>query len=894
MTTSAVFVPSNLLEERIHAGDFDGMIAALRAMSQKQREAQFADLMRIEQRIAPARLGKNAALSTWWGSHPSYEHSCVLHGALFFCGSSKIRGDLWIWDNRLYPFLDMLEPAALKSLATDLPHPVVAHRLIVDGLSDRPDNDEYIIGLIGAPRWTGAGKSSLLGMINADPGLLDGPIMRMFEVEGSGDTCIASMDKYARGDNSWTHALLELARTGKLSREQLLDATVSVLEKDWPQFRAGWFSRFHDALAPSVDEMAPLRSRYLGLCHSRIPPTVTLALGALGALYKGGHLDGHALVEALVPVMSAAVKGQVDAGLKLLDQAVKKHANLAPAASATALRALAHESPELHKKVLARLTVWGLDDAARADLALMLPHVSAANRDVLAALAGIEADLASEPVAAPAMEAGLACPLDGARRLVPVDSVDELVQTIAFVFENDADIDQLERALDALGRMAPLLPGAQERFSPVLKRAKKILKSDRLAGPALASLLAYVFEQSPLPADREANSVQGELSRRVADLAAFMAKGSGVSPLSSATHRRGFIDPLLLVERIEAHARCNVQATLDEQVRALLRLAPGDWPDALRRARAVAQTPFVQAVRYALGDDVVPGPDRALFLAAARIRHPNADDPRLLAAYGDMGPDGPCAARYRWILEEFDYPDDYRVWRMQLQTAPAAVPSDPAFIAIRRHEIVSYSAAYYGEDEAKVLYAASMLPGNLEGLFARAALLVGTNIDWWEPQWHDKAYFELLIDPATNMTPGAVMLLAFGLGSKEPGLVAMAVDAFVAAVVEGRSSAARVALDIRAILLSPLGLSARYAKSLGSAARANASMPRAVCDALCTILQFGDVAAPKDTAKLLELLLEVALGSGLALPPGAREAIARLKLTGKAKLAQGELLAKIA
>jgi hypothetical protein len=139
----------------------------------------------------------------------------------------------------------------------------------------------------------------------------------------------------------------------------LIEKSLSTLEKDWPQFRAGWFSRFHDLLAPTLDEMEPLNSRYLGLCHSRIAPTVTMALASLAALLKNGRLDHVALLEALAPVMSSAVKSQVDAALKLLDSVVKKEPGLGHAASALAQRALAHESAELHTKILARLDAGG-------------------------------------------------------------------------------------------------------------------------------------------------------------------------------------------------------------------------------------------------------------------------------------------------------------------------------------------------------------------------------------------------------------------------------------------------------------------------------------------------------------------------------------------------------
>ena len=893
MTTEPVFVPSNPIEERIHAGDLDGLIAVLRDMSQPQRKTHIGAVRSIGQRINIARWQATNALIRWWGAHPTDEQLVALGGAMFFCGTAQDRTALWTWNDRLYPFLDLLEPATLLGLAEEMSgegawRASLAQRLVLNGLSDRPDSDAYIRGLINAPRWTSYAKSTVLDMIALDPGLLDGPIMRLFEVEGTGDVNMASVEKYSYGKNTWSQALLELARSGKLSRTQLIAKSLSTLEMDWPQFRAGWFSRFHDLLAPTVDEMAPLAARYLGLCHSRIAPTVTMALASLAALLKAGRLDPAVLMDALAPAMSSAVKGQVDSALKLLDVVVKKDPGLAHAASALAQRALAHESAELHKKILARLAVWGFDEATRNDLAAMVPYISAVHRDALSALAGVADAPKAEPESAAIDAVGLLSPLDPSRRLAPINDIDELVQTIAFVFENDTEIDQFERAVDALARLLPA-PDDQ-RLTPVLKRAKKIMESERTIARALALVLACAIARVAAGEGDGGLSAGAELSRRVADMTAFMAQRTGLSPLSCATHMRGFIDPLVLIERIEAHA--GATWPLHEQVRALLRLAPENQAQALVRARALKQTAFVQALRYALGDDEVDiGTERALFVAAARIRHPGADDERLLAAYGDMGPDGPRAAQYSWILTRHNYDGGF-FHALAVSVFPAPVRSDPAFITMRRHEGDRYDQKFCSGLEADLLYTASIVPASLEAFFAYGALQIGFNIDWWEARWQDKAYLALLLDRTTPATMPALRMLAYALGGKEPGQTAMAIDAFVAILLEGRADVLQVAQFIRADLLSAHGKCARYANNLAGVARAHPSMPALVCEAIGIILQFGGADAPKDTVKLLELLLELSLANGLVLPAQTVQAITLLKLTGKGKLAQKDLLAR--
>ncbi len=134
--------------------------------------------------------------------------------------------------------------------------------------------------------------------------------------------------------------------------------------------------------------------------------------------------------------------------------------------------------------------------------------------------------------------------------------------------------------------------------------------------------------------------------------------------------------------------------------------------------------------------------------------------------------------------------------------------------------------------------------------------------------------------------------MALALAGKEPGQCALAVDAFVMSVLEQRTWVLDVAAEIRWVLLSKIGMASRYAKSLAKAARAHPSMPAQVILALCEILDIGAAAPPKDTGALLELLLELSVGSGAELPSGARDKIGRLTMTGKGKAAQKELLAR--
>jgi hypothetical protein len=231
----------------------------------------------------------------------------------------------------------------------------------------------------------------------ADAGLAPA-LLRVFTVEGTADTSLASSDKYNHSpDMAWGSILLGLVERGVTTRAELLDRTLGALENDWPQFRSGWFSRFHAELAPSPAAMRPHLARYLALCHSRIPPTVSLALEALARLDAEAPLAGASLLDALRPVLAGAVKSQVEAALKLVDRIVQRKPAHSAAAAARVVPGLLLESAPLQKAILQRLKTWGLDDAARDALRGLGGSIAAVNRPAFEALLG---DAASPPAVA--------------------------------------------------------------------------------------------------------------------------------------------------------------------------------------------------------------------------------------------------------------------------------------------------------------------------------------------------------------------------------------------------------------------------------------------------------------------------------------------------------------
>jgi hypothetical protein len=446
-----------------------------------------------------------------------------------------------------------------------VPHrwPLV-RRFVRQGLCRAPETDHYILGMIVGLCAFHDNKNTIYTALLEDPELLEKDVWRLFEVEGEKEFCLASRDKYSRGDNHWTYALVRLAREKQLARARLLDTSLDSLQRDFAQFHAGWFSQFHEALEPTVQERQERCAAYLALLASKIPPTVSFALKALRILAAEDKVDSKALIEAIRPALWTRHKGTVGMALQLLEETARKHADLRSQIGMVTVEALAHESPDVQKHALGLLEKYATPIAAELAKALSerLDHVAASQRARLQELIAVNAPAAEEEPSVshsthrsdgaqekalrqraksldkkwcalagvddllsaleensdliPALGLDpLAIPrLDPGRRIQPIEDLDELIEVFAHVLEEPDDPMEVERVLDGVSRLCTQRPDDfAARTGPLRKRAMERL-AKLFAGPfvgcgALADLCgvarAWLHGEVVLPVKKGAH-----------------------------------------------------------------------------------------------------------------------------------------------------------------------------------------------------------------------------------------------------------------------------------------------------------------------------------------------------------------------------------------------------
>jgi hypothetical protein len=916
------------LEGALRAGDADRCLSLLAGAAEPERRTAAALAARWYRAVIDGHTGQESAEGIELPERgPALERVCdaasvCLMGTAVLSELKKLGWRTWHLRDRGYEALAARAPEWLAEWADwfleqygrGFPY---VRSMVRAGLLPRPECDAYIVAMLGHV-W----PESALDLLRRDPELLEHEVWRLFEVEGGGEDSLAARDKYTAAERSWSTALVTLAGEGALDRDRLLNASLDALERDFAQFRASWFSRFHEALSPTLDERAARVERYLALVGSSIPPTVSFALKALEALDRADRLPADAAVAALPPALFAREKGTVRQALRLMERAARRDPALASRVAMAAAGALVHEAPEVQEALLK--SVEALGDPADPDLGealrARLEDVAAANRERLTGLLGAAppaapaapapalfeqllasagrvppdlARLAGVDAAAEAVRNGAEAPalrleelafprLDPDAWIPPVRELDELLDLCAAAIENEGPPDDIERVLDGVSRLCDARPPDFERRSaPLLKRARKLAadgcfsgmgpRSD-LSGLAVAWLAGAVARPERSPA-----RLAVFLSRRVLEVARRAAAGRSAPLLAAPTHSGGWLDPREFVERLSATAGEPDRLDL---IQALLRLAPDHRHEALTKAAGLTGETGA-AVRHALGaEGVRVGPTAPLWAAAARARSPLEDDPAVHAAHPKLGPNGGRAVRPRltWSRRQTN---QYVHWDEALDLGmPRPNPPSvelPALLHLYHHD--------WGETESPAVraWAATVWPAGRESWLAAGALELCRNLDWWEARWGNRAYLEPLLHPDTPLGPMARLALGLGLAAKDAGESTLATDAFIAAVRDGRLDSDILA-GILMFLIKPGPVKPpRLAKTLADGARASELHAMVVREGLLRALAAKPEIRPADLGPLLELLRELCVRTGEAVTePGAREYLQSVAGTGKA------------
>ena len=751
------------------------------------------------------------------------------------------------------------------------------------GLCERPTGDGIILHYYS--RWAG----SFLGHEQAE--LLGGDVWRFFEVEGGGEDSLANHDKYLKkGQLGWAERLKNFSEDGTLDRQRLLDASLDALERDFAQYRAGWYSRFHVLMQPNADEMAARSDRYLRLLASSIPPTVSFALKHLQALEKAGVLDPSDLITALEPALQARAKGTVTTSLKLLQSAAKRQPDLREVAASKAVLALISEDAGVQEAALDAIEALGAGHVA-GDLAGYVDMVAPSVRPRIAALVGVSSQSVSEP--APDV-----APLE-AEPIMPVDSAEAALALFLSVLEDPRNPFEVERAIDGISRFGLALRADEHALSPLRKRAKQVCsapgESDirfvlALSGRAFAEgvdLKAVLRQESN--GSKDFNFVpplslqEAHLERNKAVLAR-LADHQSLPMLSLPSDTSGCVHVDDLFSRLESYRAAAVEPDETDLALAFMRLDT----DRGQKHNLPTDTEVDRAVAYALDEHVKVGPTPELWAAAWIARDPKTADPSVSKLFKEPTPgcgipaimtlkvgrkvNGP----YAWIDTEVPISPENQIKSRAL----------PALFWLNRRKHFDDSCC--GHTFADIAWASITWPANVEPFF-RIGIIVQ---DTWQKLSDNptRAYLEPFFRPGPSVGQLGAGLLAYYMACEDKSVSSLAIEATATLALQERLTAEGFSSGLKPFLMSNTLPTSRWTKALKEVAGFGASgFARKV---ITNVMDFPPEQTPRDIGGMLELCYELHLADNAALQsPAAVACLKAIPGGGKAARFRKKLLA---
>jgi len=868
------------LETLVADGSAEDVLTAMRELSEKERRALAPTALRLAKRHWKAHLGthvidvsKPDVADARARADAAIERHRVACVALLASGSPSelARHDqaLWKTDQAAIALAER-RPVWLRGwaetvMAKSVRHWPLCYRLVMDGLCERPTSESWCLGFLAvAGGWVGFHSPVKSPDVHlSDPVFRERELWRLFEMEGTNELSFKNVDRFSRG-RPWATALLAHAADGRIPRARLLDATLDALQRDFVQYRAGWFADLHRDLEPSVAERVERLDRYLALLASRIPPTVAFALDASLVLDRAGALPPDRLLARVAPALQARAKKSALSALALVERAAVREPRCARRAAKVAAEALGHDAADVQARAITVVTGFG--DANDRELVELVreraPGVAATLRPRLREWLGepsMPGGQEEQPVVAvPAARAEPPeTPLRRAR------SLDDAIDLLAGAIERFEVADEMEAALDGVARLCGERPrDFALRVKPLAKRAAALLgagprrafSGDDLRGDLCTLALAWAEDRQLGDAGSD-RFMKTFLAGRIREVALHAAAARPTTLLATPTHRDGWVDPEVLVRR----ALAAVPDPLDA-IQSLLRIARDGRSRGLALASEV-RGEYGAALRFALG--------------AARPAQATDSD--------------------LWLAAEAARASDRLASRFDLLRHPMMLDVAWDNSKRRRNEILT------------MRWVATVFPADLESYFRSGGSAFICNLEWSQALWWNCVYLEPLLRPDVVLGPNARRMLAAALASAQAGEGGLATDVLIQAIDDGRAKADELGDSLAALLgadlagTTVLGYAmigkhaelleclraeklivpikcARWAKRLQDVARASprhAAFVRALVE---RALRGLPAPPPADLGRLLALLRELCVESGTPVrDPETRAKLATLR-----------------
>ena len=781
----------------------------------------------------------------------------ALNSIILTCDDEDIPDNISFWYAHSHTFdLTLIKPL-IKTISPRLIEMLVEQErigsdsilmLAEEGLITTPDTDQFIALLMKSPPRYKYRSDFKLSDMTVGNSFLDHYVWRMFEVEGSGDSSLAAHDKFTAPEKSWNAMLLKAEKDGDLNRERALDLSLDALDRGFAQFRAGWHSRFHEDLQPTISERFQRKEKYAHLLGSPIPPTVTMALNALIEVSKEYPLPVQLILQNIEAPLGAKGKSTALSALKLIDATINSNPAEVAALCGSSTIALLHRSPEVQKAALKVILKHNerIDEPLRSQITQYVDALSPSAQKLIAE-ALKQSDNEQTYVDATESSANyeylttvLPSPLETSPIFQPIQSVEELIASCVFTLEHLDNVLEIERILDAAVRLSDRSAADfSDRLAPILKRAKALQKTYEFQDGVLVVLNFIVkwlggdiFEHA-----RPTSTMSKFIERRLKSILTNIDDANTLPLLSIPTYQNGFVDPSALVKRWQQWNDQKKTPSLEEQTIALLRLPLKNFDFS---NVDLYSGEFWNAARYAAGqgnETTATSANRSLLWTAAEaVRTP------------------------------------------PLVAASFKLDSDPLFVDMGL-STTARCALFWLPAVRNIFVATGIRP-------------LALSIDYSQAVDHSlSVYVEPLLDKSFKFDRRAYCVLAAANISQSAGISGIARDILISRIEERSLDVDRFAAEVNKLLFNPYAKMQRLISALSDVARVSPLHTNAIRQTLEKALTGGEK-IPNGFSQLLEFFNELLHSDNSKITNAETvQFLSSIAKSGKTKKLVAELLA---
>lgn len=494
----------------------------------------------------------------------------------------------------------------------------------------------------------------------AHPELLQNEFWYLFEMEFPTPFWFMANDRDYGNWSCYSSMYLEFVKDGLIDRKRLLHTTLGTLKFAYKEFEMRWYTHLHRQLTPTLDEIKELEPRYMELLADMNACSVALGFDMLMELEKGKRLDDAMFLDSITPLFNEKAKIRSKTALQLVAKIAKRKPDLRRNAIKVTLAGLRHGQVDVQTEAVVilqhNLTANDHDDIK--EIMSLLPMLAASPQKILHQVldaldhSGASSLANDKPQSCKAKKSTLSnCdevpdrrhlqPLDVPRlgvlkRLVPIATQDELIDTIIRVSAFPDNLDEYEQIYDAINRLhgepcdnfeikiSPIRKGFTEMDSrglyTMLSPYAGLNSSEETRAVPRALLLLIAGWMSQIRAEPDAKTIIVPFGHKTIRLFRTSIKqcahlqyaqaretcfrisqGISLTPLSAATHHGGWIDPLVLVDRIVSDPNGLAFHDHYDKVVSLYRLPIDHRAEALKKLEnTLPDDSYVNAVRAIL------------------------------------------------------------------------------------------------------------------------------------------------------------------------------------------------------------------------------------------------------------------------------------------------------